>query len=572
MVVRRLRYPQVDPRAAGMMTRAVRAVAAALPVARAAARAAGAGAALLVARRSGGWAGVRRATLREALRLGLGHAPLATVLWSAPAVGPGTPEVRVRRRLGPAVPFLVVVDAGRPVGAVLAGAEAARGLPRDAAAALAGLPPPAAAVLARAGAAAARRGWPLALVGGLVRDLLAGRAPDARDLDVVVEGDARALARAVAKELGTAVRCHDAFLTATVELVGGGRLDVATARRERYARPGALPAVAPAALTVDLGRRDFSVNALAIRLDGAARGQLLDPTGGLADLRRRRLRVLHPLSFVEDPTRVFRAARLAARLGYRLEPGTARLARAAVRLAPYPALSGDRLRREVWAALAEPDPAAAALALGRSGALRLVEPRHRLGRRARAALGALAARLAGLSLAAATREALWALALTADASPGVGDAWLARLGAGPTLRAAVATARRQGPALLAALPSGPRDREAVLRDRPEATVAWALVTAADGPARRALAEHLGRWRHAPPPLDGDDLQALGVAPGPALGRLLEGLRDARAEGAVTDRAGAVAWVRAAVARSDASRPPGSAGEDPERSRPATRGG
>ena len=152
-------------------------------------------------------------------------------------------------------------------------------------------------------------------------------------------------------------------------------MDLATARRESYRAPGALPRVEPASLAEDLARRDFSLNALAVRLDRADWGRLVDTTGGLADLRARRIRVLHPLSFVEDPTRVFRAARFAARLGCRVDPTTRRLALHATRLDVYRALSGDRLRTELELMLAERRPVAALREAGRLGAWSLVDQR-----------------------------------------------------------------------------------------------------------------------------------------------------------------------------------------------------
>ena len=167
---------------------------------------------------------------------------------------------------------------------------------------------------------------------------------------------------------------HVAFLTATLVLPDGRRIDLATARRESYRAPGALPTVEPAALADDLARRDFSLNALAIRLDPPDWGRLVDTTGGLVDLRARRLRVLHPLSFVEDPTRILRAARLAVRLGCRIDPTTRRLAGRAATLDAYQALSADRLRAELELALEEPRPAAVLGEAGRLGAWGLVSP------------------------------------------------------------------------------------------------------------------------------------------------------------------------------------------------------
>src|SRR5262249_47933574 len=139
----------------------------------------------------------------------------------------------------------------------------------------------------------------------------------ARDLDVVVEGDGLAVARALATALvasGGLVE-HSRFLTASLAVPDHGRVDIATARSERYETRGALPRVMPASIGEDLGRRDFTLNAMAVEL-ASGRLAVLDPFGGRGALARRHVTILHPLSFVEDPTRIFRAARYAARLGF----------------------------------------------------------------------------------------------------------------------------------------------------------------------------------------------------------------------------------------------------------------
>ena len=182
------------------------------------------------------------------------------------------------------------------------------------------------------------------LVGGAVRDLLLERTP--RELDLVVEGDVDA----AAARLGGEVTAHDRFGTARVR-AGGCAYDLVRARAETYAHPGALPDVRPGSLDEDLRRRDVTVNAIALGLDGA----LSAVDGALEDLRAGRLRVLHDASFVDDPTRVWRVARYAARLGFDVEERTRALAGAA-----DPAtVSGDRLGSELRLALNEPDPPAA---------------------------------------------------------------------------------------------------------------------------------------------------------------------------------------------------------------------
>src|SRR3954468_1208070 len=167
---------------------------------------------------------------------------------------------------------------------------------------------------------------PAFLVGGAVRDLV--RGADAVDLDIAVEGSARSVARALAGRLSGRAVQHERFGTATVE-AGDLSFDVAGTRRESYERPGALPTVEPASLAEDLGRRDFTINAMAVGLTGDDLGHLYDPCGGLADMDAGLIRVLHDRSFLDDPTRLLRAVRYAVRLGFSLDPETERLAREA---------------------------------------------------------------------------------------------------------------------------------------------------------------------------------------------------------------------------------------------------
>src|SRR3954469_21580085 len=191
---------------------------------------------------------------------------------------------------------------------------------------------------------------PAWLVGGAVRDLmLAGQTVD---LDIAIEGDAREVARELAARLdGQAVE-HERFGTATVR-AGGLMVDLASTRRESYAAPGALPDVEPATLDEDLGRRDFTINAMAASLDAARLGELRDPLGGEADLRDGVIRILHPGSFIDDPTRLLRAIRYEARFGFRMDEQTERLAREAIAADALSTVSGARIRDELLDMLGE---------------------------------------------------------------------------------------------------------------------------------------------------------------------------------------------------------------------------
>jgi tRNA nucleotidyltransferase/poly(A) polymerase len=250
---------------------------------------------------------------------------------------------------------------------------------------------------------AADRGVAVYLVGGTVRDLLLGR--DSPDLDLVAVGDGLGLAAAVARELGGRLVRHDEFLTADVVDAAEIHLDIATARQESYAAVAALPEVRPAAaLAEDLLRRDFTVNAMALRLARAGDGPpgagnaasgagdaapgagalpadaaLIDPFGGQRDLAARALSVLHDRSFLDDPTRVFRGVRFEVRLGFRLTAPSEELARQAVAAGAFARLSGSRLRHELELLLEVEGGAPAALAgldrLQELGALATLHPR-----------------------------------------------------------------------------------------------------------------------------------------------------------------------------------------------------
>ena len=491
--------------------------------------------------------------LARAMALGLETLRVAELARPVPAVLRGDSEVGVRRRLLAGAPAVLVLDRFRPIGAVgraaLAGAAVAgpslvvRLRSRCAAEVL--------ELLAEVGRLADAAGARAFAVGGVVRDALIDGARTARaegrDLDVVVEGDAIAVARRVARALGGTLTVHPVFGTASIEGLRPGRLDLVTARAERYAAPGALPTVRAGTILDDLARRDFGVNAMAVELDSGAL-RLLDPLGGRQDMLRRRLRVLHPLSFVEDPTRIFRAARYAARLGFSLERATLRAQALALRLAPYPALSGGRIAAEIERVLDDAAPAAALARLGAAGAFRLLDPRLRFSRVTRARLEGLPAALGWLrerGLAAPPLE-LAALAIVGDQAAEVAAAGLRGLGFSGEPLARLLRAREAGPLLaerLAALSGAPASRRAaLLRGRAAIELAWAWL-GGDRPARAALDWYLGGAAQVRGVLRGEELIALGVPRGPAVGLVLGRLRDARLDERARSRADEAALVR-----------------------------
>jgi len=193
------------------------------------------------------------------------------------------------------------------------------------------------------GEVAAEHGAALYLVGGAVRDRLLGKTT--LDIDLACEGGVRKLGHRLARELDSRFVYYPRFGTGTLEGPRGERLDLARTRTERYPRPGEFPTLKPASIKEDLRRRDFTVNAMAYTLTPKDFGRLLDPLGGRKDIEKKLIRVLHRRSFIDDPTRIFRAVRYSERLGFRIEPHTAELLRQAVHA--IPALSGERLLYEL---------------------------------------------------------------------------------------------------------------------------------------------------------------------------------------------------------------------------------
>ena len=386
-------------------------------------------------------------------------------------------------------------------------------------------------LLLAAAESAAKRGERAFLVGGIVRDLLLGAG--GLDLDVMMEGDARESARVLAAARGGTVKTHDRFLTATVS-VGAVRLDFATARKERYARPGALPTVRPADLDADLARRDFTVNAMAASLDPKRFGDVIDPHGGRADLDAGLIRILHERSFIDDATRILRACRYAARFGFALEDGTERLAMEAT--GRLRAISGSRIRHEIERTLEEAAPGAAFDLAERLGALAAMHPGFRLGHATARALGE----------AASGGGALGFAILGAALSEETAAALAKRLAAPVLIRRAMTDASRLAARLDALAAPALKDSEvyAALSPYVREAVLACRFTAGDGIMAERIDDFTGRLADVRPALSGDDVIALGVEPGPLIGQLLAELLRARLDGEVETRQDEIEAVRA----------------------------
>ena len=223
--------------------------------------------------------------------------------------------------------------------------------------------------LESAGLIAAKQGWSLYLVGGVVRDLILGRSNF--DIDMVVEGDAIALGKLLAEMTGGKITTHPRFGTAKLTW-DKWTIDIVTARSETYARPGALPTAKPGILAADLFRRDFTINAMAVELISGRWGQLIDLYGGQQDLKQKQIRILHKGSFTDDATRIWRAIRYEQRLDFNIEANTLRLLKRDI--PQLDTISGDRIRHEMELVLKEPAPEKVLSLADKLGALAKINP------------------------------------------------------------------------------------------------------------------------------------------------------------------------------------------------------
>ncbi len=362
---------------------------------------------------------------------------------------------------------------------------------------------------------------PVYIVGGSVRDLLLGRP--IKDLDLVVEGDATQVASELGERHGGKVTVHPRFGTATINLQGR-RIDLATARKETYFRPGALPEVVPSSLEDDLARRDFSINAMAICLAGTRKGGLIDLHDGRKDLEAGYIRVLHDDSFSDDPTRMLRALRYEGRLDFSMEEYTFRLLEEAVQEKKLTSITGDRIRRELELIFLEEEPVRTLIRARELGVLDTIY--HPMGRTDFTPFQGIATDddpllfLGGFAYPLEHYE---------------GEVLISRLYM-PNSWASVVrdtiSIRRGMEIDWVDLPHG---ELAGCLDRYSTTAVRACCMLSTLVVRDLIQMYLDEMRQVKTLLNGDDLIALGFPPGPAIGEVLRDLRYARVEGRIASR-------------------------------------
>jgi tRNA nucleotidyltransferase (CCA-adding enzyme) len=378
----------------------------------------------------------------------------------------------------------------------------------------------------------------LYVVGGCVRDLLLGI--ENLDLDLVIEGDGISFARKLGDMLHARVKVHERFGTAVVLLPDGVKLDVATARTEYYEYPTALPTVERSSIKKDLYRRDFTMNALAVRLNGKGFGDVLDFYGGQRDLNDKVIRVLHGLSFVEDPTRVFRAIRFETRFGFHLGKDTTALIAGAVKMNLFHRLSGHRLLEELKLLFSERDSGQSIKRLADIGLLRFIHPKLNWSDRLEKLLNTIDEAVDWYRLLYLDRKMdVWLVYMMGlielvpehyvkeilkrfpFSEQEATRLKMARVGCHHAMRR-LASKRPLKPSEVYHLLSGLTDE----------TLLILMAKSKGDTVKRHVSAFLTSYQYTKPVLTGTDLTAMGLKPGPQFKKILAQLLDARLNGDV----------------------------------------
>lgn len=385
------------------------------------------------------------------------------------------------------------------------------------------------------------------LVGGFVRDLFLSRKN--MDLDVVVEGDGIAFAKALGQRFGVQPKVHRPMGTATLRFGEEIRVDVATARIEYYPEPASPPKVERGSLKMDLYRRDFTINALAIALNPQSFGELIDYFGGQRDLKERTIRVLHGMSFVEDPSRIFRALRFEVRFGFKLGKQTESLMKAAIHSGFVHRLSGHKLLGELALVFEEEDPVKVLLRMEELGLLKVLHPRLSLDARTKELLQRTSEVLNWYELLflpeRPDRTALYLLSLTEGLRDEEREELMDRLQAPPRLRRKVVEERKEGKRALWKIKEhmDPWEVYVLLEPFSLEVLLYLMALEEKREKRKLLADHISRNRHLRPILKGKDLKALGIPPGPHYQQILRRLLQARLLGEVEKKEDEVELVK-----------------------------
>lgn len=402
-------------------------------------------------------------------------------------------------------------------------------------------------MLSLCGEVAGALGYGLYMVGGAVRDLVMGK--ENLDIDLVVEGDAIVFSKELALRHEIKIRSHERFGTAHLIFPGEVHIDVAGARTEHYESPAALPKVESSSIKKDLQRRDFTINTLALKLNPGDFGLLLDFFGARRDIEEKTIRVLHDLSFVEDPTRAFRAVRFAVRFGFKLSRHTEELLKSALRMNLFRKLSGSRLYEELMLIFSETEPVESIKKLSGYGLLKVIHPALRLDGGLLSVLNAAHDSLLWFELSfmegLPDRPRIYLMALLSGLTEEERGKTLARLdvslGARRKISEDFADAKK---ALTARIPPGDT---ALLYDALHGAslegLLLAMAATRESERKKQITRYLLELRKLKTELTGSDLIGMGFAPGPAFSRILGELLREKVRGALKSREDEMNYVR-----------------------------
>lgn len=422
-------------------------------------------------------------------------------------------------------------------------------------------------ILQTVGTVADEIGCNACVVGGFVRDLFLYRRNE--DVDIVIEGDGIGFARRLAQIMGGRLHSHEKFGTAVVILPDGFKIDVASARMEYYQFPAALPTVEMSSIKMDLFRRDFTINTLAIQLNTTRFGTLIDFFSALKDIKEKTIRVLHNLSFVEDPTRVFRAIRFEQRFGFSIGRLTASLIENAARMDFVKRLDGRRVFTELRLLLDEEAPLALIRRLNDFDLLKVIHPRLALTAELESAFENVKQVQTWHDLLfleeSYMKWAVYFMALVRPFDRETTETICRRFDLPPRLRRLLGPDRLTVERLLhrfeRRLPEAPAALCRALEGLGTEQILLMMALAERTEVKRAISLYVTKLRFVRPAIGGADLKRLGIAPGPVYGRILNAVRDAKRNGQLASREDELAMA-AELGRTASAGAGGGQGADP----------
>ncbi len=404
--------------------------------------------------------------------------------------------------------------------------------------------------LKKMGSVAEDLGYRAYIVGGFVRDLLLGIRN--YDVDVVVEGDGEKLLKELKARFGYKVTTFSRFKTGSVWFPEGFRVDVATARMEYYERPGRLPVVEESSLMQDLYRRDFSINTLAISITGGSFGELLDFFGGYRDIKDKVIRVLHNLSFVEDPTRIIRAIRFSLKLGFRIGKTTEYLLKDSVKKGFLRKVEGPRIYKELKLIFTECDPIKVLEVLDRYGVFRSVFS-YELSDRVKEGLEEVFRVVSWFSIERPGENVRTYLLFLLPIFEGAGDvdSLVSFFKPPKDEEKVILWAKRELPRVAFELDLSARKGELSGYSRVDSEVGslpiecalYLLSRVSSRRAKEVVRGYIEKKDSLRPSLRGKDLLGMGYKEGPIIGRIMDELRKAVLDGMVKGRKEEEEWVR-----------------------------